>query len=1379
MSKALELSIKASTGIEGYFSHRCERNLLYGAIRERDKSSLGLNKPDVTGGIVAAKAGEKWELEVLEYKIPKELCVFKKTGKKYGKFDIPETKAHLAEMSLLTAKDHKSRYIYQGQLEETESFRKKYFNFDSRFHDGSDENLQVHIARTYPDFIRISWNDELNKAVISIVDCKLAANMQLKHKAQITLYSVLLKCMLDEWHNKGELNEAAADAENGYLWNRDHETEEPFLLNSTMVLLDDFFEGVLPKTVIKFAELLKEKKDYTDIKGESVLDTMDVCVSQTCEWCENYRQCRALLEKKGSIALLPYLSGYAQVHAKEIGAPDTLNGMSAYIEDEDNIARLRGNRSWDLLLQDGTLMEVHKKAYPYTKEKIYGNADSPKYMWKKNARSFTLPKGQKVSVFLTAQKDVGTGRVCILGWHKSELVFNGTPEDDGNEDAITADVPEIIENERTDSRWNVEESKGIYIAEGPSEKDYIENSCRFMQKLIEELESLREKSAQVYVTDSYEKKNLEDLLYDLMEKDDDTARLAMRLLLWIQGDRIVAESDVQPADEIDMPVMLLIPEIRRLISLPLPISYNLRGIRNVLGAYVPKDKMFSKEDNVFFEAISDAVKSEAINDYWEKSKGMTAELIEKHMTKRFVYAQSVLHKVQKEGRREGVLVANAGTFALPGALELEPVIRAKWLFETSNEALLDYREIRGARMQDLQTALHDGSIIKAELVYIYKMEDKGWTNTYYRFKVDSMGEFQAQRWFSMLMADENDLGSMYKFPDYHYKEINPYISKNINVAVLNVPKWEYSKGQYYLDVSYCNRSILKGQKGRTYLLSERFTDLNNSKTQTAIGNLEYFKDQGIDLLDVSNMAKPTGELYENEKGILAKYSEIDGTDFTKSQQKAFIHLFENTLTVLQGPPGTGKTDFIARAVITLCRYYKEKEDRNLRVLVTANSHSAIENALFGIAGKLNGADDIQLVKADRFDDGTVKGKKGVAIYESKDIGESLDNVEALIGPTVVGATNWSVCAMAYKKIYGAFLLEKEALFDLIIIDEASQVRVMDAMIGLSMADAGGRFLFVGDDDQLPPIIHGDYKKEPGVPYDYGSVFRFYRDRAGESGYDLMLGEDFRMNEILLRYSAEKIYSSEYKAFNEVIGNRHLEYQPATEKYPEWISYALDSLRYEKDDYWPLVFFKISGGTADEQAELECRLVTEITCALRKTIGTDVSDDDFWNEASDDENGRTGRNGVFGIISPHHKHIEKLKNSINEVSGMDRDLLYIGTVDKLQGQERDAVIVSYGVTDIEQASVEGEFLFSRNRLNVSLTRGKCKTIVFFSEVLTRCPIELCSSDDEDIQKGADFVCGLYDFMKRSESDTAVSSESFEFEVNGDRLTVEICRKRCMG
>ena len=68
------------------------------------------------------------------------------------------------------------------------------------------------------------------------------------------------------------------------------------------------------------------------------------------------------------------------------------------------------------------------------------------------------------------------------------------------------------------------------------------------------------------------------------------------------------------------------------------------------------------------------------------------------------------------------------------------------------------------------------------------------------------------------------------------------------------------------------------------------------------------------------------------------------------------------------------------------------------------------------------------------------------------------------------------------------------------------------------------------------------------------------------------------------------------------------------------------------------------------------------------------------------------------------------------------------------------------------------------------------MVFFSENLTELPAGLLDTDDTALQEGVSFVCGLLPFMERSEKDTAVSKESFEYEVGGEKVILDVYRKR---
>ena len=65
---------------------------------------------------------------------------------------------------------------------------------------------------------------------------------------------------------------------------------------------------------------------------------------------------------------------------------------------------------------------------------------------------------------------------------------------------------------------------------------------------------------------------------------------------------------------------------------------------------------------------------------------------------------------------------------------------------------------------------------------------------------------------------------------------------------------------------------------------------------------------------------------------------------------------------------------------------------------------------------------------------------------------------------------------------------------------------------------------------------------------------------------------------------------------------------------------------------------------------------------------------------------------------------------------ERPLPLVDTVDKLQGQERDVVLVSYGVADGEYAEAEAEFLLSSNRFNVAATRARHKLVIFASSTV---------------------------------------------------------------
>src|SRR4029079_10685260 len=70
-----------------------------------------------------------------------------------------------------------------------------------------------------------------------------------------------------------------------------------------------------------------------------------------------------------------------------------------------------------------------------------------------------------------------------------------------------------------------------------------------------------------------------------------------------------------------------------------------------------------------------------------------------------------------------------------------------------------------------------------------------------------------------------------------------------------------------------------------------------------------------------------------------------------------------------------------------------------------------------------------------------------------------------------------------------------------------------------------------------------------------------------------------------------------------------------------------------------------------------------------------------------------------VVAPYNAHVNALVDALPEGSR-------VGTVDKFQGQEADVVVYSMASSSGEDVPHGLEFLLSRNRLNVAVSRARC-------------------------------------------------------------------------
>jgi uncharacterized protein len=117
----------------------------------------------------------------------------------------------------------------------------------------------------------------------------------------------------------------------------------------------------------------------------------------------------------------------------------------------------------------------------------------------------------------------------------------------------------------------------------------------------------------------------------------------------------------------------------------------------------------------------------------------------------------------------------------------------------------------------------------------------------------------------------------------------------------------------------------------------------------------------------------------------------------------------------------------------------------------------------------------------------------------------------------------------------------------------------------------------------------------------------------------------------------------------------------------------------------------------------------IVDAVRKMVGSP------WT----DRHGETGmlQQRDFMVVAPYNAQVRRLRDALRIAGLAD---VAVGTVDKFQGREAPVVFYSMATSSVEDVPRSLEFLFSRNRLNVAVSRAMCLAFVIASPRLLESP-----------------------------------------------------------
>lgn len=416
----------------------------------------------------------------------------------------------------------------------------------------------------------------------------------------------------------------------------------------------------------------------------------------------------------------------------------------------------------------------------------------------------------------------------------------------------------------------------------------------------------------------------------------------------------------------------------------------------------------------------------------------------------------------------------------------------------------------------------------------------------------------------------------------------------------------------------------------------------------------------------------------------------DITTLNEVQNKAVNDILKaEKLFVLHGPPGTGKSTTLAHAI-------QQTLKREKQVLYCAPSNTAVDvmteklmemgvevlrigNPVKISPSTLHASLEYRFTHHEQFrlmkelrkksdELHTMAGKykrtfgheerehRKLMYSEAKKMSREVYEMEEQIERYLVDSAQVICCTPAMSN---DGLLESRE-FPVLFFDEATQATEPIFWIPALKAK---KVIMAGDHLQLGPTVKSDTAKKLGLEH---SVF----EKAIQRGLKgVMLQEQYRMHEKIMRFPAQKFYANALSAHASV---------------------AQRTLGSKTGFDQPFLFIDTAGsGYSEEQDEksLSIRNPEEAQFVIN-----------FLNLLLD----QVGQHHSVGIITPYSAQVKYFQELVDAEKGIQ-----ISTVDGFQGQEKDIIIIS-----CVRSNETGEigFLQDTRRMNVALTRARKKLVV---------------------------------------------------------------------
>ncbi len=550
-------------------------------------------------------------------------------------------------------------------------------------------------------------------------------------------------------------------------------------------------------------------------------------------------------------------------------------------------------------------------------------------------------------------------------------------------------------------------------------------------------------------------------------------------------------------------------------------------------------------------------------------------------------------------------------------------------------------------------------------------------------------------------------------------------------VIVKVVSWPSGKGRKYS--AWHNLPTTDPEKakskytqlfeaGRYYILDELADDIISDR---AAKSLDFAANNVLYCLLADYLAgRPSGS---HHVALLKTSAEpflhwVENRRFPpKAEQARFVERVfgPEPIVILQGPPGTGKTETLQLAVLSHIAAHMASR---CRVLMVAPTHKAIQEFVTKLARcwqeyETAGGKDLKDLRIYRaFSGGASNPIEGVKYINYNEDAEAVKELtDCLMKQSTLTSQNMGsyplVLCVTPPGLYG--LMKKigesdppwgESFFDLLVVDEASMMRLPELILSGSFLAKNSQILVAGDHRQLPPIMVHNWEKEDRRTLEEMASFLSAMDFLR-----LLRNEDLGIERIECKHPAnipaERLCES------------HRCHTVVADFLKEWV-YEKDKIDFRSDQKHTLPPTKPNTNGLGVVLEPENVFVLvvhdEAESFQSNLVEAAIVQAIVKNSPTED----------VGVITPHNAQKGLLKNMLS-----DNKDIRIDTVERYQGGEADLIIISSTVSDPDYVRSESDFLLNLNRINVAISRMKKKLVI----VASRSIFEFMPQDARDYDK----------------------------------------------